>query len=82
MNMEKCKPIEVFDESGEFSVEFKDHVDKYIKEELEKVTTDGKLDYNKALQYIKEASEKTGVPVSQVLRQVRKEKRLKKYAKD
>ena len=48
------KPIDVFDSEGKFTVEFKELVDNYIQEELAKVTTDGKLDYNKALIYIKE----------------------------
>lgn len=72
---EECedKPIEVFNKQGEFTPEFKDFVDSYIKEEMQKVTTDGKLDYSKAIKYIKEASEKTGVSVSQMLKEIKKD---------
>ena len=69
----KDKPIEVLINGGEFTPEFKDLVDSYIREEMQKVTTDGKLDYNKAINYIKEASEKTGVSISQVLKEIKKD---------
>ena len=69
----KDKPIEVFDRQGEFTPEFKDLVDSYIAKKIQKVTTDGKFDYNKAINYIKEASEKTGVSISQVLKEIKKD---------
>ena len=45
--------IDVYDENKEFTKEFKDLVDKYIQEEILKVTTDGKFDRQKAIEYIK-----------------------------
>lgn len=41
-----------------FTPEFKELVNKYVAEEVEKVCTDGKLDYNKMLEYIKEHKER------------------------
>lgn len=75
----KDKPIEVFDKQGEFTPEFKDLVDSYIKEEMQKVTTDGKFDVKKAMQYIKDVQEKTGISPYQIKRYKRKKRRLKKY---
>lgn len=51
--------IEVFEKDGKtFTKDFKDLVDKYIAEEMSKVTTNGKLDRDKAIKYIKDCSEK------------------------
>jgi hypothetical protein len=46
------KPIEIFDKDGAFTVEFKKYVASIIQEEMRKVTSDGKLDRAKALEYI------------------------------
>ena len=48
--------INVYDENNEFTKEFKDLVDKYIQEQILKVTTDGKFDRQKAIEYIKNYS--------------------------
>ena len=45
--------INVYDENNEFTKEFKDLVDKYIQEQIQKVTTDGKFDREKAIEYIR-----------------------------
>lgn len=44
--------INVYDENKNFTPEFKDLVDKYIKEEIEKITVDGKFNREKAIEYI------------------------------
>ena len=45
--------IEIYDENKNFTPEFKNLVDIYIKEQIEKITTDGKFDREKAVEYIK-----------------------------
>ena len=44
--------IDVYDENGEFTEEFKNLVDQYVQEQILKITTDGKFDRNKAIKYI------------------------------
>lgn len=44
--------INVYDKDGNFTAEFKSLVDNYIKEQIEKITTDGKFDRKKEIEYI------------------------------
>ena len=44
--------INVYDEDGNFTSEFKSLVDNYIKEQIEKITVDGKFNREKAIEYI------------------------------
>ena len=62
------------DDKG-FTPEFKELVNKYVAEEVEKVCTDGKLDYNKMLEYIKEHSKKDPTVIQKVLNDLRGDKK-------
>lgn len=44
--------INVYDKDGNFTPEFKSLVDNYVKEQIEKITTDGKFNREKAIEYI------------------------------
>ena len=44
--------IYVFDENKNFTPEFKDLINRYINEEIEKITVDGKFNREKAIEYI------------------------------
>lgn len=45
--------INVYDKNGDFTPEFKSLVDNYINEEMEKITTNGTFDREKAIEYIR-----------------------------
>ena len=64
----------IMDDKG-FTPEFKELVNKYVAEEVEKVCTDGKLDYNKMLEYIKEHSKKDPTVIQKVLNDLRGDKK-------
>lgn len=44
--------INVYDKDENFTPEFKSLVDNYINEEIEKITTNGQFDREKAIEYI------------------------------
>ena len=69
------EPINIINEKGEFTPEFKELVDKYVDEEIQKVCTDGKLDYNKMLEYIKEHAKKDPTVIQKVLNDLRGDKK-------
>lgn len=57
------KEIEVHQQDGKtWTPEFKNMVDTYIKEQITRVTTNGKLDKNKAVKYILEHIEDESLP--------------------
>lgn len=64
----------IMDDKG-FTPEFKELVNKYVAEEVEKVCTDGKLDYNKMLEYIKEHAKKDPTVIQKVLNDLRGDKK-------
>lgn len=45
--------INIYDKDGNFTTEFKSLVDNYIKEQIEKITTNGTFDREKAIEYIR-----------------------------
>ena len=69
------EPINIMNDKGEFTPEFKELMDKYVDEEIKKVCTDGKLDYNKMLEYIKEHAKKYPMVIQKVLNDLRGDKK-------
>ncbi len=69
------EPINIMNDKGEFTPEFKELVDKYVDEEIQKVCTDGKLDYSKMLEYIKEHAKKDPMVIQKVLNNMRGDKK-------
>lgn len=67
--------INVVDQNGGFTPEFKELVNKYVEEEVKKVCTDGKLDYDKMLEYIKEHAKKDPMVIQKVLNDLRGDKK-------
>lgn len=50
--VEATSKFTIMDDNGEFTPEFIDLVNRYIKEEMEKFTVDGKFNREKAIEYI------------------------------
>lgn len=50
--VEATSRFAIMDDNGNFTPEFIDLVNRYINEEIEKITTDGKFNREKAIKYI------------------------------